>query len=434
MTELVDDLRQRLTRYPVATHPVEHATLRLNLGMALAESPHGNHTQLLMAAIEQYAEALRVFTATAHPRERARVLTALGAAERELGRPIQAKDRFAEALELVSVDSAPAEVGAAANGLGLALADLGNREDAIAAYRHAEAAFSDRPRQLAATLHNLGQILAADGSPHALTDALEAYHQGLDLVDPSTDGYVWASLHHAQAVALMGLPGDRTRHLNEAVRAETAALTVFTRRSHPFQYAIARNNMGVAYTELSSGHPTMLRRALVALEEAVTIFDPRLHPEPWQQAKQNLDGVERSLGEGGDTAGDRNAHFATLAAEVSGPERTELLRTRLSLIFEHPLEARTSMLAALDTAIVGLDDASQTVVTRSWMTVLMEHPRDHVLEALTSRQQANERLDPSQRVIAVRAIEAALGELEVLQRVGIRDTLASLGYQRPDGS
>jgi tetratricopeptide (TPR) repeat protein len=434
MTELVDDLRQRLSRYPMTTHPVEHATLRFNLGMALAESPHGNHTEHLMTAIEQYAESLRVFTATAHPRERARVLTALGAAERELGRPIQARDRFTEALGLVSVDSAPAEVGAAANGLGLALADLGDREDAIAAYRRAEAAFSDRSRQLAATLHNLGLVLAAGGSPQALTDALEAYRQGLDLVDPRTDGYVWASLHHARAVALMGLPGDRMRHLNDAIRSETAALTVFTRRSHPFQYAIARNNMGVAYTELSSGHATMLRRALVALEEAVTIFDPRLHPEPWQQAKQNLDGVERSLGEGVDFVRDRSAHFATLAAEVSGPERTELLRTRLSLVFEHPLERRTSMLAALDNAIVGLDGTSQNVVTRSWMTVLMEHPRDHVLEALASRQRAHERLDHPQRAIAVRAVEAALGELEVLQRVGIRDTLSSLGYQRPDGS
>jgi hypothetical protein len=92
------------------------------------------------------------------------------------------------------------------------------------------------------------------------------------------------------------------------------------------------------------------------------------------------------------------------------------------------------MLAALDNAIVGLDGTSQNVVTRSWMTVLMEHPRDHVLEALASRQRAHERLDHPQRAIAVRAVEAALGELEVLQRVGIRDTLSSLGYQRPDGS
>ena len=434
MTALIEDLRQGLARYPVSTHPLEHATLRFNLGMALAESTQADHASHLTAAIEHYAEALRVFTATAHPRERARVLTALGAVERELGRPLQARDRFAEALGLVSVESAPAEVGAAANGLGLALADLGERTAAISTYRRAMSAFTDRPRQLATTLYNLGLVVASEGSPQALSEALDVYRRGLEHVDPSTDGYVWASLHHARAVALMGSPGDRTRHLAEAVRSETAALTVFTRRSHPFQYAIARNNMGVAYTELSSGDPTMLRRALVALEEAVTIFDPRLHPEPWGQAKENLDGVERSLGGGVGTAENRSAHFAALAAEVSGPERTELLRTRLASIFELPSEMRSSMLTALDDAIVALDAASQDVVTRSWMGVLMEHPRDHVMQALASRQRAHERLDDPQRAIAVRAVEAALGELEVLQRVGIRDALTGLGYTRPEGS
>lgn len=432
MTELIDDLQQRLARYPSTTHPAEHATLRFNLGLALAEDPEGERTSQLRAAIEQYAEALRIFTPSAHPRERARVLTALGAAERELGRPAQARDRFTEALRLVTVESA--EAGAAANGLGLALTDLGERREAIAAYRQALSAFADRPRQRAATLHNLGLALAAEGSPSAIREALEAYDQGLEGVGPTTDGYVWAALHHARAVALMDLPGDRVRYLHDAIRSETAALGVFTRRSHPFQYAMARNNLGVAYEELSSGDITMLRRALVALEEAVTIFDPRLHPEPWGQAKQNLERVERTLDV---MVGKRlgpSWHFAHLTAAVGGPERTELLRTRLSLVFELPRQVRVGMLAALDAGITRLDSTSQSAVTRGWMNVLMEHPRDLVIEALASRLRAHEALDPPQRVVAIRALEAALGELEVLQRVAIRDALGSLGYERPDSS
>lgn len=431
MTNLTAELRQRLARYPVATHPVEHATIRFNLGMALAESPTGSHADQLNAAIGEYAEALRIFTGQTHPRERSRVLCALGAAERELGLPLLAKDRFSDALELVDVDDAPAEVGTAANGLGLALMDLGDPDSAIAAYRFAQTAFASHPRQLASTLHNLGQGLSSAGTPEALEEAIGAYEQGLNLVRPETDGYVWASLHHARAVALMDLPNERTDHLREALRSETAALTVFTRRSHPFQYAIARNNMGVAYEELAPGDITMLRRALAALEEAVIIFDPRLHPEPSQHARANLTRVERSLDTLLSQELDRSTHFAHLAGAVSEPERKELLRTRLSMAFDLPPGMRAPMLSELADAIVRLDEQAQHAVTRTWMSVLMEQPGDHVREALESRQRADARLGPPAREISARSIEAALGELEVLQRVSIRDALTEFGHQRP---
>lgn len=428
--EIISELKSRLARFPAATHPVEHAAVRFNLGLATAERPDGDRVANLHAAIGEYAQALAGFDPDRQPRERARVLMALGAAESELGLLIQARDRYTEAVDLLDVTRTPGEWGAASNGLGLVLAALREREAAISAYRAALDAFgSGYPRQRATCLYNLGLVLAQTGAVSDLEAACACYEEALSVLAGEPAGYVAGAVHNALGLALMDLPGDRLGHLTRAVESFREALEVFTRRSHPFQHALAKNNLGVAYEELAVGDdPVMLRRAMVSLEDALGILDYRLHRELWSQARVNLDRVERRLAAvaPGRT---RAEHFVELLSSVSGPELRALLRYRLPLIYsDHdPTEGR-----AFDEAIAGLDSEAMSMVTRAWLSALMEQSPEVLDRALRSRQDSHAGLDGERLLEAQNAIEDALGELEILQRVRVRDMLIQLGYERPE--
>ncbi len=411
----IDGLRRLLADHPPAT--VEHGTIQFNLGLALAEAPHGDRDANLRAAIGHYAEALRVFDAARFPTERARVLNALGAAERELGLPLQARDRFQAALDATS---APAEAGAAANNLGLVSVDLGEAGAAVDAYNRALESFdaAPYPRQRAATLHHRGQALAAAGD---LAAAVADYLAALELAPPEQAAYVHGSAQLSLAVALLG---SRPARAAEAVAALHAALAIFTRTAYPFQHAVTKHNLGVAFEELAGDDPTGLRRALAAFEDAVQLLDPRLHEEQWREAKAGLDRAQARLG-----GGSRPEHFAQLLAAVAPPERRELLRYRLRALLDLPEPRRGEALAELDRAIADILD-----VTVAWIHVLMEQPGDDLVTALDVRMRVLDELPSTRRAAALAGLEAALGDLEVLQRVAVRDRLETLGYQRPDGS
>ncbi len=422
----IDGLRRLLAAHPPAT--VEHGTIQFNLGLALAEAPHGERDVNLRAAIGHYAEALRVFGADRFPVERSRVLNALGAAERELGLLVQARDRFQEALEIATAPSPEAaaspEAGAAANNLGLASVDLGEAGAAVDAYGRALESFAAEryPRQRAAALHNRGQARAALGD---LAAAAADYRAALELARPGDAAYVHGSAQLSLAVVLLDMPGDRTALAAEAVAALGAALAIFTRTAYPFQHAIVKHNLGIALEMLAGDHPTGLRRALASFEDAVQLLDPRLHEAQWREAKAGLDRAEARLG-----GVPRPVHFARLLADVAPAERRELLRYRLRVLLDLPEPHRTDALFELDRALV----EQPPDVTISWMHALMEQPGDDLAAALAVRVAVFAELDDERRDTAARSLEAALGDLQVLQRVAVRDRLEALGYERPDGS
>ncbi len=424
----IQGLQRLLADHPAATSPLEHATIQFNLGLAVAESPHGDRDANLRQAIRHYAAALGGFDER-FPTERARVLNALGAAERDLGLPVQARDRFIAALALTA---APAEAGAAANNLGLTLVDLGQPAAAVGAYDRALELFSAAGygRQRAAARHNRGQAHAAVGNLEA---AAADYRAAIDLVRPDEAPYVHGSAQLSLAVALLDTPGDRQQLVAEAVAALGAAGAVFTRSAYPFQHAVVKHNLGVAFEDLAGQDPTGLRRALVAYEDAVRLLDPRLHEAEWGEARAGLDRVEQRLAV---VAGpsSRAQHFAALLGAVSAPELRELLRYRLRALLDLPGAPRDQALAELDCAVLGLEPAAASTVTVAWLGVLMEQPHDDLLAALRVRQAVMEELSGDAQPAAAAAIEAALGNLEIIQRVRVRDLLVEMGYERPDGS
>lgn len=424
--QAVAALEERLRATPRAARPLEHATLRYQLGMAYAELPTGERQLNLTRAVAQYREAARLFTPARFPLEHARVQNALGAAHRELGAPAEAAEACRQAIELLRVQGeAPTpELGAALNNLGLALSDQDEHEQAADALQEALRVFTEAGalRQRVMVLHNLGQTKAAAGEPEA---AIACYTEALEDTDPDELPYQWGLLHHARGSARTAVeqPG-------EAAQDFAAALRVFTRQRYPFQYALAKNNYGLANAQ--RGDVTSLRRAVVAYEDALGTLDVRLHRAQWQQAFQNLELVEAALAEAGEDLS-RPEHYAWLLTEVDREEALELLRARLTPLVGLPERTRLDTLTELATALSRLPVDRMGAALGPWVTVLMELPDVMLTAGLQAWMSAERDVgDPARRDEIATAMDQTIQEeLLAPQRMRVRDALEALGWERP---
>jgi tetratricopeptide (TPR) repeat protein len=87
------------------------------------------------------------------------------------------------------------------------------------------------------------------------------------------------------------LAGDRRGPLQEAVRCYQEALTIFTRAAHPEAFALAQNNLGLAYLAMpfaTADDQLRIAVAIQALREARAVYDPETHPDAWASTTVNL--------------------------------------------------------------------------------------------------------------------------------------------------
>lgn len=422
--QVIAELRRRLESTPRAVRPLEHASLRYALGLAYAERPSGERQLNLSRAVAAYQEAAPLFTVQHHPVERARVHTALGAAQRELGSTREAVQACSHAAELLEDADVLGERGAALNNLGLAHSDLGEHEQAVSALTEAVEAFgkAGETRQQAMARHNLGQAQAASGDQPS---AIATYEQGLAEADPEEAPYQWGLLHHALGVSLTAV-GEPAR----AKEAFAASLQVFTRPRYPFQYALAKNNYGLACAQVNDVNS--LRRAVAAYEDALRVLDVRMHRAQWEQVYRNLELAESALAEQG-AQSSRVEHFVALVASIEEEEeRIGLLRERYASVVELPERQRDDALTEMEMAVQALPEELAHRFVGSWLSMLMELPNDQLVAALQARLAAEAQLEPEQRREAARVLDRVIqDQLLSPQRMKVRDTLTSLGWERP---
>ncbi len=433
--EVIEALEAQLARTPRATRPYEHAALAYRLGLAYAESPLGTPTEGLRKALACYDVAAAIFDPRFDPVEHGRVLNAAGAAQRALGERQRAVTLFEKAAELLT--ERQAERAAAFNNLGLVRTELGQLEAAVEAFDVALELFdtssAEGRRGRVATLHNRGQAHGAMATEEGLEAALADYDEARADLDPDEAPYHHGLVNHSMGVACSSLadlrPSDRESLLQEAIKAFTESLTVFTRRSFPFQYAMARYNLGLAHASL--GGAMNLRRALACFEDAVAVLDTRVYADAWRHAYASLERTEKELESIAPGAG-RADHFVELVAGSQRDFRNQLMRERLTRLLELPDPTRRSAIAELALASVRLDAARARAVIEAELSVLMELPNEYLEVGLTARLQAHSRLDEAQREHADRALDAAIGEaLQGPQRIFVRDFLYSLDWERP---
>ncbi len=251
----LEALEAQLASTPRASRPYEHAAIAYRLGLAYAESPVGNASDSLRKALACYDVAAAIFDPRSDPVEHARVINAAGAAQRALGDPRRAGGLFAKAAELLDGRERDSERAAALNNLGLARTEVGELGAAVEAFDAAVDLFdtstAEGRRGRVATLHNRGQAHAAGPGEEGLEAALVDFEEARADLDPDEAPYHHGLVSHSIGVACSTLaavrPSDRDALLEEAVKAFSESLTVFTRSSFPFQYALAKHNLGLAH-------------------------------------------------------------------------------------------------------------------------------------------------------------------------------------------
>lgn len=420
--QAIAELHARLMRVPPDSRPREHAALQYSLGLAHAELPDGDRTQNFSQALRCYGEAERLLEPDRFPLEHALVQSAKGAALRELGRPAEAAEACQTAVALLEEGPPRAELGAALNNLGLARSEVGEHEAAIEALSRAVDVFErTERRQRPIALLNLGQAHDATG---AYDEAVKTYEQALTDLDPEEEPYHWGVLQHALGVSLSALGWGE-----QAASAFAASLRVFTPQRYPFQYALAKNNYGLAWAQV--GGAFGLRRAVAAYEDALRMFDPRLHRPQWEQAYRNLQLAEDALRDLGEDH-TRAEHFARLLADLDDTERERVMRERMMTYFAMPENTAIEALAELDVAGLQLpDDEAATRVSATWINVLMELPNTELLTALKARLAAHRHLEGAQLERAHTTLDQVIQqELLAPQRIRVRDTLEMLGWER----
>lgn len=386
--------------------------------------------------------AAAIFDPGLDPVEHARVLNAAGAAHRALGDRVKAARLFEEAAGLLADRDRDDERAAALNNLGLVRTEMGEPAAAVEACDLAAELFdpgsAEGRRGTVAALHTRGMAHAAIGGDEGLAAALDDYRQAQALVDdeaPYHYGLIRHSVGIVQSAMAQLRPQDRAQLLADAVVAFSEALTVFTRSAFPYQYALAKNNLGQALaglgTDAGEGGLPDLRWALACFEDAIGVLDPRLHVAEWRQAYANLQRVEGQLAAltPGMTRAD---HFAALLAGCSTEDRTSLVRERLTRLLVLPEPQRHSALTELALASARLGYEPALGVAMAELAVLMELPPEGLDAGLRARFEAHSRMPDDAREEADRALDQAIGDaLGGPQRIVVRDFLYSMGWERP---
>jgi len=421
----IAQLEERLRTMPKG-RPFEKGVVRFNLGVAYRESPSGDRPTNLSRAFASLEAATKLFDPSTSPLEHARAQNMLGITFRDLGRLEEASAAFRTAADMIPMEVNAGEHGAPMNNLGLTLMDMGKVDEGIDAFTDALKAFADSAylRQRVDTLHNLGQAEASYPEPERIGQGIDRYLAALEITDPQEFPYQWALLENSLGVAYTAV--DKS---HEAAVAFGQALRVFTRSRWPFQHALAKNNLALANIQLGDIHS--LRQAVAACEDALMVLDVRIHREQWEQVYRNLELAERSLKEAGEP-GTRTQHFVRMLAEDEPDVLLPQLRERLTQNTELPEPRRLDALTEFDLAVLDLKDEGAQKVTNAWLHVLMELPHENFLAGLTARMRAHKMLDDAGVKRATRLLDHTIqNELLAPQRIRVRDTLYTFGYERP---
>ncbi len=232
----IDELQDRLRRYPADRYPVQHATAQFHLGSALigAGEPEAA-MQALRTSAELFGERL--------PVEQAKAKNMVGAALLLLGRLGEAAEAFAQAASVFQEHELALEEGAARFNLGLVRRDVGDTDAALESFRRAGELFEAQKvaGQSSAAARELGATLLAMGNLEAATDALERATEWAYRIGDNTA--------LGAATNALGLAHLASGRVAEAIEALRTAAVASPRSIRPEGYAMAKANLALAYAE-----------------------------------------------------------------------------------------------------------------------------------------------------------------------------------------
>ncbi|MEK7354520.1 MAG: tetratricopeptide repeat protein, partial [Chloroflexota bacterium] len=86
---------------------------------------------------------------------------------------------------------------------------------------------------------------------------------------------------------------NKAENCKKAISAYEAALTIYTLKGFPMQYAMTQNNLGAAYRTLAEveNKAENCKLARVAYDEALKIYTEEKFPEIYPRVAGNLQGL-----------------------------------------------------------------------------------------------------------------------------------------------
>jgi predicted ATPase len=171
-------------------------------------------------------------------------------------------------------------------------------ESARRGLRSAEA-LNDRAL-IASSHNNLGAAygdLPTSNQSDNLRRAIECYEAALSVYTEREFPRDWASTQNNLGTAYGTLPtGDRGQNLRRATECFQAALRVYTEKESPVAWAMAQNNLGISYRSLATGdRGENLERAIECYEAALRVYTEREFPIDWATTQTNLGVAYRHL-------------------------------------------------------------------------------------------------------------------------------------------
>jgi len=434
---VIDALTKQLAATPRVSRPHEHATIAYRLGLAHAETAGARPGDSLRKALACYDVAAAIFDPRFEAVHHARVLNAAGAAHRGLGNREKATELWEKAAGLLEAEGTDNERAAVYNNVGLARTEMGNPAGAVEAFDKAVELFditeAEGRRGHLAALHNRGQAHSSMGTEEGLELALADFEEARAVLDTEEAPLHHAMIEHSVGVTCSALasrrPDERESFLTEAVRAFQESLLAFARTAFPYQHALAKHNLGLAYAGL--GGTANLRRALAAFEDSLAVLDPRSQAEVWRQVYDSMQRVEAQLADVAPGA-TRADHFAALVGGVRDDEREQLIKDRLKRLFDLPEKQLLTALAELAASVAKLGQEKAYPVIEAELLVVMEQPKEFHAIALRAIHEAHRQIaDEDLRTEADQALDQAIGGLGGVQRIHTRDYLYSIGWERP---
>jgi len=163
-------------------------------------------------------------------------------------------------------------------------AELSAARDALETATHGLRVAHGPETEIADAEMNLGvviQSLAGAGAAR-LADALTCYQRALEVFTRTSHPAEYAMLQNNLATAYLAMPlADERAQLREAlaVQAFEEGLSVVTLVDHPTEYAMLQNNLGNALQAVTTSHPLPnLQRAVIAYNEALRVRNARDTP------------------------------------------------------------------------------------------------------------------------------------------------------------
>lgn len=311
--------------------PGEWADIKNLLGSAKRElgiKAEGPESQkLLSESVEEYRQALTVYTPIQMPQEWARTQTNMGNALQRRGERLagaegvlllgQAAEAIRQALTVRTREQQPQEWAGTQNVLGLVLETEGNRQEGLEgvrllrqsaeAYQQALMVMTreQQPQEWAMAKNNLGNVLTFLGErlrgkegAEVLGQAIDALRAALQVHTREKQPVQWAMTQNNIGNTLQaqgeGLANEQgVRLLGQAVEAYRLALQVRTREEFPQDWAATQNNLGNALSiqgeRVAGEEGARLLGQAVEVLRAILQVQTREHlPQDWAQAQNNL--------------------------------------------------------------------------------------------------------------------------------------------------